>query len=197
MTTRLIGGVSYTIQSIQNYMGSDYIIVADVTPVQLATLGAPEELNVYVRSDGILYRYVNSSWVLFYALGPQGPKGDPGVNGTNGAQGIQGVQGSQGLQGLQGPAGLDAKRVDTYSGTTDSNGLFTVTYGVAFPATPNVHMEAPTANNQIWQKVSSSTTGFSFRLVQRASVNLLSTDLLLSAVTNVASASVKATVVAV
>lgn len=198
MPTRDIGGVTYNVYEIQNYLGADYIIVFDVA--SLSGLGEPEENNVYAKIGNDLYRWNGVAWISFYQQGPKGDKGDPGDDGVDGIDGLPGATGATGATGPQGPQGepgLDARRIDVYSGTTDANGLFTVTYGSAFPATPNVHLQPPTGNNQQWQFVSSSETGFSFRLVQRAAVNLLATDLLLAAVTNVSGQSVKATVVAV
>jgi len=130
------------------------------------------------------------------ATGGIGPMGATGQNGLPGVNGTNGTNGAQGIQGPAGPAGLDAKRIDTYNGTTDANGLFTVTYTTAFPAIPSVQPEPPLSANQTWVKVTSTATGFSMRLVQRAAVTLLSTELLLAAVTNVVGASVKATVIA-
>ena len=201
MPTRDIGGVTYNVYEIQNYLGADYIIVFDVA--SLSGLGEPEENNVYAKIGAELYRWNGSTWISFWpqgAPGPKGDKGDPGDDGVDGIDGLPGAKGDKGDKGDigdTGPAGADARRIDVYSGTTDANGLFTVTYDSAFPATPNVHLQPPTGNNQQWHFVSSSTTGFSFRLVQRAAVNLLATDLLLAAVTNVSGQACKATVVAV
>ncbi len=129
-------------------------------------------------------------------IGLTGPTGFTGPQGNTGAQGIKGDTGNTGPQGIQGQAGLDAKRIDTYNGTTDANGLFTVTYATAFPTIPSVQPEPLLSANQTWVKVTSTTNGFSMRLVQRAAVTLLATEVLLAAVTNVVGASVKATVIA-
>lgn len=89
-----------------------------------------------------------------------------------------------------------AKRIETYAGATDANGLYTVTYSTAFPAVPNVQPQPPTAPNQVWVVVSSTVNGFSLRLTQRASVTLLSIEVLLAATTNVAAAPAQVLVVA-
>lgn len=112
-------------------------------------------------------------------------------------QGIQGVQGVQGIQGIQGNPGVDAKRIDSYSGTTDATGLLTITYTSAFPVTPAVHVEAPSSSNQVWVKVASTTTGCSFRLVQRNAVTLLSLEVLLAGTVNVVGAAGRITIIAV
>lgn len=136
------------------------------------------------------------------ATGGVGPMGATGQNGLTGPQGPIGLTGPtgftgpQGNTGAQGLPGLDAKRIDTYNGTTDANGLFTVVYTTAFTGIPSVQPEPPLSANQTWVKVTSTTSGFSMRLVQRAAVTLLATEVLLAAVTNVAGASVKATVIA-
>lgn len=86
---------------------------------------------------------------------------------------------------------LDARttrRFGTAIGTTDANGLFTVTYSPAFASEPVVSMEAPLAANQVWVKVSGSASGSSHRLVQRSAVTLLAVEVLLAATTNVSGA---------
>lgn len=88
------------------------------------------------------------------------------------------------------------KRIDTYTGTTDANGLLTITYTSAFATVPSVQPEPPTASNQVWTKVTSTTTGCSLRLVQRAAVTVLGLEVLLAGTTNVAGASARVVVVA-
>jgi len=137
--------------------------------------------------------------------GATGAKGDAGATGAVGAQGSTGPVGAQGLQGDVGPAGAkgntgaagaDAKRIDTYTGTTDANGLVTIAYTSAFAAIPSIQPEPPTASNQVWVKVTSTTTGCSLRLVQRAAVTVLGLEVLLAGTTNVAGAPARVVVVA-
>lgn len=87
------------------------------------------------------------------------------------------------------------KRIEAYAGATDANGLLTVTYPVAFASVPNVQPEPPSVANYTWIKVSSTTTGFSLRLIQRASLTVLGLELLAAAFTNVAGASGRVLVV--
>lgn len=94
------------------------------------------------------------------------------------------------VSGLQ--TALDARttrRFGTATGTTDSNGLFTVTYSPAFASEPIVCMEPPSSGNRKWVKVSGSATGCSFRLEEQGqgSVALLGL-VLLAATTNVSGA---------
>ena len=78
------------------------------------------------------------------------------------------------------------KRTETYTGTTDASGLITVTYPTAFPAVPNVQPGPPPSSDMSWVLVSSTTTGFSLRLVQRAVLTILtSIQVLAGTVTNV------------
>lgn len=95
---------------------------------------------------------------------------------------------------LRGPRGI-TKRIEPYSGVTDASGLFTVTYATPFAAIPSVQPEPPSAANYTWVKVSSTVNGFSLRMIQRASLNVLGVDLLASAFTNVAGAAAKVLVV--
>ena len=89
-----------------------------------------------------------------------------------------------------------AKRIDSYVGVTDANGLFTVTYPTAFPAVPSVQPGPPADSTQSWILVSSTTTGFSVRLVQRAVLTVVSVQVLAGVVTNVAAAPAQVLVVA-
>jgi len=130
------------------------------------------------------------------ATGPQGPIGLTGVQGPQGVAGPTGATGTAGAQGATGPAGADAKRIDTYTGTTDANGLMTITYSSAFAAIPSVQPEPPTASNQVWVRVTSTTTGCSLRLVQRAAATVLGLEVLLAGTTNVAGAPARVVVVA-
>lgn len=128
------------------------------------------------------------------SIGPKGDKGDRGDVGPQGLRGIQGEPGATGATGPQGPSGI-SKRIELYTGTTDAGGLFTVTYSAPFPAIPNVQPEPPLLSNQMWVKVSSTANGFQLRLVQRASLTVLTLEVLAAAVTNVAGASARVLVV--
>lgn len=88
------------------------------------------------------------------------------------------------------------RRIDTYAGKTDTNGLYTVTYPTPFPAAPSIQPEPPAMPNQVWVKVNSTLTGFSLRLVQRNTVNLLNIEVLLGATVNVANADARVVVIA-
>lgn len=78
-----------------------------------------------------------------------------------------------------------AKRIETYTGTTDANGLITVTYSRPFLSVPNVQPEPVPSSDMVWVKVSSTINGFSIRLVQRSVVTVLSIQVLAGTVTNV------------
>lgn len=89
-----------------------------------------------------------------------------------------------------------ARRIETYSGTTNASGQITVTYGTAYPAVPVVQPPAPAAANQVWTTVSSTTTGFTLQLNQRNTVTLLSIEVLLGATVPVAGTAAQVLVVA-
>lgn len=88
------------------------------------------------------------------------------------------------------------KRIETYAGVTDANGLYTVTYPTAFPAVPNVQPGPPSDSTQSWVLVSSTASGFSVRLVQRSVLTVLSLQVLAGVVSNVAAAPAQVLVVA-
>lgn len=74
-----------------------------------------------------------------------------------------------------------ARRIETYTGTTNAQGQVIVVYPTAFAAAPVVQPPAPSAANQVWTTVSSTATGFTMQLNQRNSINLLNADVLLGA----------------
>jgi len=88
------------------------------------------------------------------------------------------------------------KRIETYSGTTDANGLYTVTFPTPFSAIPTIQPEPPAMANQVWVKVNATATGFSLRLLQRNVVALLGIEVLLGATVNVANAPARVSVIA-
>lgn len=89
-----------------------------------------------------------------------------------------------------------ARRIETYSGTTNASGQITVTYGTPYPTAPVVQPPAPAAANQVWTTVSSTTTGFTLQLNQRNTVTLLSIEVLLGATVPVVGTTAKILVVA-
>jgi len=87
------------------------------------------------------------------------------------------------------------KRIETFTGNTDVNGLITVTYSPAYPSVPSVQPGPPPSSDMSWVLVSSTTTGFSIRLVQRSVLTVLSLQVLAGTVTNVASSPTQVLVV--
>lgn len=85
------------------------------------------------------------------------------------------------------PTPPSAKRIESYSGTTNASGNYTVTFGTAYAVAPNVQATIPNqaAVNQFIKVTSVSTTGFTVNVFQRNSVTLLAVDVLLSTTTNV------------
>lgn len=83
------------------------------------------------------------------------------------------------------------KRIETYLGTTDGSGNYTVTYGTAFSSTPDVQPQLQSGTtSQLVRITSTSTTGFTVQVTNRASVTLLGIEVLLAATTAVSGASV-------
>lgn len=84
-----------------------------------------------------------------------------------------------------------AKRQETYSGTTNSSGEYTVTFSTVYSQTPNIQAQfiGGTANQMILI-TSVSTTGFTVKVVQRNAVTILGIEVLLAATTNVNNANV-------
>ena len=89
------------------------------------------------------------------------------------------------------------KRIETYSGTTNSSGSYTVTFATPYDSAPSVHASITNQSSTNWSiRVSSvSTTGFTVNVYQRAAVTVLAVEVLLAAVTNVSGATVDVLVV--
>lgn len=138
--------------------------------------------------------------------GPTGATGATGATGSAGATGAAGTNGSNGtnatttsnatgsVAGLESAAdktkldSLSTKRRETYSGTTDSNGLYTITFGASFSVAPNIQGNVIGQSTEVQSRiVSVSTTGFQVHVFQRVAVLTLA---LSTATSNVASASV-------
>lgn len=91
-------------------------------------------------------------------------------------------------------AALTGKRQETYLGTTDSSGNYTVTFGTAFSATPDVQPQiqpSSQSDTRIVKVTGSSTTGFTVNVRNRTDVVGL-----LPSYSNVTSASVSVLVTA-
>lgn len=79
------------------------------------------------------------------------------------------------------PAIPVAKRIETYTGTTNASGQIVVTYPVAFSQVPNVQPPPTALASQVWTLAASTTTGFTLQLNQRNTVTLLGIEVLLGA----------------
>ncbi len=83
------------------------------------------------------------------------------------------------------------KRIETYTGTTDGSGNYTVTYGTAYPITPDVQPQLQSGTpSQVVRITASSATAFTVNVTNRASVTILGIDVLLATTTPVSGASV-------
>jgi len=83
------------------------------------------------------------------------------------------------------------KRQETYSGTTVATlGTYTVTFGTAYSAAPNIQANIIGGTPNQFITMSVTTTGFVCTVYQRNTVNLLSTELLLGTTVLVSGATV-------
>ena len=82
-------------------------------------------------------------------------------------------------------------RQDTFSGVTDSSGLYTVVFDTQFTVAPNIQVKlVGSETNQFVRVTAVSATGFTVHAFQRNTVNLLGVDLLLSATADINGANV-------
>ncbi len=88
-------------------------------------------------------------------------------------------------------------RIETYNGTTNASGDFTVTYAVPFTVIPHVNpVTYPPADSTTRVRITAaSTTGFTVKTERNAGVSLLGIDVLLLGTSNVASVPVRILVV--
>lgn len=88
------------------------------------------------------------------------------------------------------------KTYKIYNGTTNASGDYTVAYGKTYAAVPMIiPVQTPTTTpTRTIRIISSTTTGFTVRVEQRNSVNLLGIDVLLAATAVVSGASVSVVV---
>lgn len=83
------------------------------------------------------------------------------------------------------------KRVETYAGSTDGSGNYTVTYSTPFSTVPDVQPQIQSGTpSQVVRITSSTTTGFTVQVTNRASVSLLGIEVLLASTTPVSGSSV-------
>lgn len=125
------------------------------------------------------------------ATGAQGPIGNTGPQGATGAQGPTGATGATGPQGPEGPS----RRIETYFGTTDGSGDYSITYSPAFAEIPCVLPDLiATANSQTWRISSSTVNGFTVRVEQRSQVTVLGVQVVGFTTTPVVGAELNVTV---
>lgn len=202
-----------------NNAGCDLIEFSHVPLVQEVTQG----VLFKVPSSNAVFNYVADALGTYEdrieelegtpVPGPPGPagaageQGPEGTQGQKGEQGIQGVKGDEGPMGPQGPKGETgetgaqgapgiSRRIETYTGVTNGSGDYTVVYSTAFSTTPKVVPSLVTASQSLTYRVSNSTTtGFTIRVEQRASVTVLSLQVVGFATTAVAGAGVNVIVI--
>ncbi len=190
-------GSTHILQGIQDQVvwvkgGSSGEITLDLVPSVTAPFviaDLPEDLYDIDPEDGRRRLRVDIGQEVLQ--GEQGIQGEPGPQGIQGIQGIQGLKGEKGDTGATGPTGPSgiSMRIERYSGTTNASGLVTITYSTPFAAKPHVnpviHLGGTT---QIARIISSTTTGCTILVEQRASLTVLSLSVLSFAATPVVGA---------
>jgi hypothetical protein len=90
------------------------------------------------------------------------------------------------------------RRMETYEGTTNGSGDYTVVYSIPFSVVPNVHpVIAPTADSNVRVRVSNSTVnGFTVRTEKSVGITVLGLDVLGLSASATPSVPVEVTVIA-
>ena len=93
---------------------------------------------------------------------------------------------------LNKPTITTAKRQETYSGTSDSSGVYTVTFGTAFSVAPNIQagLVNQSSTDHFIRVSSVSATGFTVNVFSRTPVTLLGISLLPGTIANVSGDSI-------
>lgn len=116
------------------------------------------------------------------------------VNGITGAVVLSLFSGNY-LDLINKPSIPTVRRMETFLGVTDTSGNYSVVYSTAYPATPHISPVLVSATpTQVVRITSSTATGFTVNVTNRASVTLLSIDILLSATTPMVGAPVSVAV---
>ncbi len=89
------------------------------------------------------------------------------------------------------------KRIETYNGTTDASGNYSVVYSPAFAATPHVNPVVYPAGDAITRVrvTAASATGFTVKTEKNNTLNVLGLDVLALGTVNVASVPVRIVVI--
>lgn len=89
-------------------------------------------------------------------------------------------------------------RQETYSGTTDSDGLYTVTFGTSYSNVPNVHatIRNQSDHNQLLMVSNVTVNGFTVHALQRNVTTLLGVEVLLGTVVDLQGATIDVLVTA-
>lgn len=72
------------------------------------------------------------------------------------------------------------KRQETFSGTTNASGIYTVTFGSSYSVAPNIQANIVNGTNNQVITMTASTTGFTCTVSQRNAVTLLGIEVLLA-----------------
>lgn len=175
-----VGDEEAWITSLIGAHGDTVELVADATHIQWKHLSADE-------------------WTPLTELealrGPPGLDGAPGLPGRDGTDGLDGTDGVDGTPGIQGPPGI-SKRVETYTASTNASGVVTFTFP-AFTTRPGLSVAFTADNNRQFHTVTAYTaSSVTLSILQRNAtpLSLLGVDILVAAITNVASKSVTITV---
>jgi hypothetical protein len=113
-----------------------------------------------------------------------------GISVTTTGSGAATYNNTSGVINIPTPAA--SKRVETFTGTSNASGVYTVTFSTPYATAPNVQASITnqSATNQFIRVSSVTTTGCTINVYARSAVTLLGLEVLLAATTNVSGAQV-------
>lgn len=105
---------------------------------------------------------------------------------------ISGVTGTFGIVTFSNGLASSGKRIETYSGTSNGSGVYTVTFGTSYSVAPNIQVSITnqSATNQYTRVSSVSTTGFTINAYSYVTNSLLGIISLTSTVSNLSGSTI-------
>lgn len=195
--TVTVNGVTHDLSanrtwSVGTLVGSDTVSLSNRINTKLTIPSGTT--SQYVRGDGTLATFptipsttsqISEGSNLYYT----DARSRAAISLTTTGSGAATYNSSTGVLNVPTPA--TPRRIETYTGTTNASGNYTVTYSTAFANVPDIQPQMQAGNfNQFIRITSSTTTGFTVQVAQRNSVTLLGIEVLLASTVVVNGASV-------
>lgn len=178
----VIPTVSYPVTSVSGRKGDILLSASDISG--LATVATTNSYTDLINKPTI-------PTVSYPVTTVAGRKGDVVIS-TSDVSGLATVAKTNDYNDLLNkPSNATLRRIETYLGTTNASGNYTVVYATPFTQVPDIQPQIQNGNyNQFIKITSSTTTGFTVSVGLRSSVTIGGIEVLLAATTVVNGASI-------